>query len=58
MILSPTQWKTLRDCYALSVLLQSDARLNEEAKLLAQATSELIETAEEHSEKEELTAPF
>ena len=58
MILAPAQWKTLRDCYALAVFLQSDARLNEEAKLLEQATSELIETAEEYSEKEELTAPF
>ena len=58
MILSPNQWRLLRDTFALAAFLESDPNMRSVAERLREAVGETIDLAEKLSEPEELTAPF
>lgn len=58
MILTPNQWRVLRDAYALAHFLESDPNMRSVAERLREVSGEAIDLAERLSEAEEVVAPF
>jgi hypothetical protein len=58
MILTPHQWKLLRDTYALAHFLEADQNMQSVAERLRETIGEALDLAQRLTKEQEIEAPF